>query len=139
MNRWLVKSDPDDYSAYDLERDGSTCWDGVRNNTALIHIRNMKSGDEVLVYHSGKDKAVIATAEITSNPYPDPKADDERFAVVDLKFIGWLAEPVPLKEIKADDAFADFELVRMSRLSVMPVKAPLFKKLIKMGGGLRNG
>jgi predicted RNA-binding protein with PUA-like domain len=137
MNRWLVKSDPDDYSAADLERDGSTCWDGVKNNTALIHIRNMRPGNEVLIYHSGKDKSVVAVAKVTSEPYPDPAGDDERFAVVDLSFTGWLSEPVPLKAIKTDDVFAEFDLVRISRLSVMPVPAPLFKKLVKMGGSVR--
>lgn len=138
MNRWLLKSDPDDYSAIDLERDGTTCWDGVKNNTALIHIRNMQPGDAILIYHSGKDKALVATAEIVSAPYPDPNADNEKLAVVDLKFVAWVNEPVPLKTIKADEAFAEFELVRISRLSVMPVKATLYNKLLKMAGGLRD-
>lgn len=134
MNRWLLKSDPETYSFDDLERDKKTTWDGVRNNQALIYLREFERGDEVMVYHSGGDKVVIGLAEVISAPYPDPKLDDPKLVVVDLKFRQRLLDPVPLSSVKADPAFADFGLVRQSRLSVMPVPATLWKKLLTMGG-----
>ncbi len=132
MARWLMKTEPNDYSFDDLEREGSTPWDGVRNATALIHLREMKPGDELLIYHTGKEKQAVGIAEVISVPYPDPSADDERYVVVDIEPRRRLANPVTLKEIKADPAFADFALVRISRLSVMPVPAPIWKKILSM-------
>ena len=134
MAHWLVKSDPDTYSAEDLAREKRTVWDGVKNATALNHIRAMQRGDDVFVYHSGKDKAIVALAQVVKGPYHDPQDDDEKLAVVDLKFVRWVAEPVTLKAIKADKRFADFALVRMSRLSVMPVPDNLWQPLMQMAG-----
>lgn len=116
-----MKSDPGTYSFDDLVREGKTVWDGVSNTLALKHIRAMRRGDAVLVYATGDEKAIIGRAEVASDPYPDPKASDPRLAVVDLVARERLARPVPLAEVKADPAFADFALVRMPRLSVMPV------------------
>ena len=134
MNHWLLKSDPETYGFGDLERDKTTTWDGVRNNQALIYLRQMKMGDLVLIYHSGGDKYVVGLAEIIRGPFPDPKLNDPKLVVVDLKFKQRLPRPVTLAQIKADPDFSEFQLVRMSRLSVMPVPAPLWKKLRTMGG-----
>ena len=133
-NYWIVKTEPSTYSVDQLERDGTTVWDGVRNNLALKHLREMKRGDRVLVYHSGEEKAVVGLAEVAAEAYPDPKQKDPKLVVVDLKAAGRLPRPVPLAEIKQEPAFADLALVRIGRLSVAPASAEQFKRLLKMGG-----
>jgi len=134
MATWLLKSDPDTYSLDDLERDKKTTWDGVRNNQALIYLRQMKKGDLALIYHSGDDKNVVGLAEVTSAAYADPKLDDPKLVVVDLRFKKRSAKPVTLAQIKADRDFAGLQLIRQSRLSVMPVPEAMCKKLLTMGG-----
>lgn len=131
---WIVKTEPSTYSFDELERTGKTVWDGVRNNLALKHLREMKPGDRVLVYHTGEEKAVVGIAEVLSPAYPDPKSRDPKLSVVELKATGRLARPVPLAEIKKDRAFADLALVRIGRLSVMPASADQFRRLLKLGG-----
>jgi predicted RNA-binding protein with PUA-like domain len=121
MAYWLFKEEPDHYSLDDLFRDKKTTWAGVGNNLALKHLRSVKKGDHVLYYHTGKEKAVVGVMEVVKGPYPDPEQDDERLAVVDVKPLSRLKRPVTLAEIKANPKFADFALVRISRLSVMPV------------------
>ncbi|MCO6439141.1 MAG: EVE domain-containing protein [Phycisphaerae bacterium] len=133
MNRWLVKSDPGEYGFADLERERRTRWDGVRNAQALINLRKMQKGDAVLIYHTGDKKQIVGLAEVASNPYIDPEADDDRTVVVDLKAKGRVARPVSLGEIKKDERFAEFALVRNSRLSVMPVSEREWKALAEMG------
>ena len=132
MAYWLLKADPDDYGWTQLERDRRTVWDGVSNNLALKHLRGARKGDLALVYHTGAEKAVVGLAGIESDPYPDP--DDARLVVIDLAPRKRLPRPVSLAEIKADPRFAEFALVRMSRLSVMPVPAPLWQRILKMAG-----
>lgn len=134
MNYWLVKTEPGEYSFDDLVKAKREVWDGVRNAAALQFIRQMKKGDRVLVYHSGKDKSAVGIAEVVKGAYPDPEQDDEKLVVVDLKPIERLPNPVTLASIKADKAFADFHLVRISRLSIMPVPPTLWKKILKMAG-----
>lgn len=131
---WLLKTEPDHYSFEDLRRDKRTCWDGVKNNLALKHIRTMKRGDAVLIYHTGKVRAAVGRAKVVRGPYPDPEKDDEKLVVVDIEAGKPLPKPVPLADVKADGRFADFALVRISRLSVMPVPSLLWKALLKMGG-----
>ena len=133
-NYWIVKTEPSTYSYSDLERQKKATWDGVKNNLALKHLRQMQPGDRVLVYHTGDEKAVVGVAEVVSQAYPDPNQKDPKLAVVDLKAEGILPRPVPLAEIKQDRAFADLGLVRMGRLSVMPASADQFKRLLKLGG-----
>ena len=133
-NYWIVKTEPSTYSFDQLERDQTTVWDGVRNNLALKHLREMKRGDRVLVYHSGEEKAVVGLAEVAAEAYPDPKQKDPKLVVVDLKAAGRLPRPVPLAEIKQEPAFADLALVRIGRLSVAPASAEQFKRLLKLGG-----
>jgi predicted RNA-binding protein with PUA-like domain len=119
--KWLLKSDPEHYSFFDLERDGTTVWDGIANNLALKHLRTVRHGDPVMVYHSGEERAVVGLAEAVSDPYPDPKRKDPRLVVIDLKAKGKLARPVSLDEIKKSSALKNFDLVRLPRLSVMAV------------------
>jgi predicted RNA-binding protein with PUA-like domain len=132
---WLLKTEPSTYSFDQLEREGRTTWDGVRNPTALRHLRAIGTGDEVLIYHTGKEKAVVGIAKVIKGAYPDPAAGDARLVVVDLAPVRRLKAPVTLARIKADAAFADFALVRISRLSVMPVTAPQWKRLLALSAG----
>jgi predicted RNA-binding protein with PUA-like domain len=121
MGSWLFKEEPDHYSLEQLFRDKRTVWDGVENNLALKHLRSVEKGDRVLYYHTGTEKAVVGVMEVVKGPYRDPTRDDDRFVVVDVKPVRRLDRPVSLAEIKANPEFADFALVRNSRLSVMPV------------------
>lgn len=132
MATWLFKTEPGDYSYADLEREGKTIWDGVGNNWALKNLRQVRAGDRALIYHTGKDKAVMGEAKVTSDPYPDPELDDPKMAVVDIEPLRAWTNPVKLADIKAEPAFAEFMLVKFSRLSVMPVEAKTFKRLEKM-------
>ena len=121
MAYWLFKEEPDHYSLEDLIRDKRAVWDGVENNLALKHLRSVKKGDHVLYYHTGKEKAVVGVMEVVKGPYPDPASNEPRLVVVDVKPVRRLNRPVSLSEIKSNPRFADFALVRISRLSVMPV------------------
>ncbi|NJM07277.1 EVE domain-containing protein [Candidatus Gracilibacteria bacterium] len=129
---WLLKTEPDAYSFADLERDGRTIWDGVANNAALKHMRAMQPGDEALIYHTGDERCAVGLAQIVSAPYPDPQADDQKLVVVEVMPLHALATPVTLAAIKADDFFADFALVRQSRLSVVPVSPVQWQRLLDM-------
>jgi predicted RNA-binding protein with PUA-like domain len=132
MKYWLLKTEPDDYSWADLVRDGKTAWDGVANNTALIHLRAMKAGDAAVIYHTGDERAAIGIAEIKSAPYPDPKADDPKLVVVDIKPKKKLPKPVTLAQIKSDPLFTGWDLLRIGRLSVVPVPAKMWKHLLAL-------
>ncbi|HYL53978.1 MAG TPA: EVE domain-containing protein [Gemmatimonadales bacterium] len=131
---WIVKTEPSTYSYDDLAGQKTAVWDGVKNNLALKHLREMKPGDQVLVYHTGDEKAVVGVAKVVSLPYADPKQKDPKLTVVDLRAEGRLPRAVSLAEIKKDRAFADLALVRIGRLSVMPASADQFKRLLKLGG-----
>ena len=130
---WLVKSEPAKYSWQEFVRDGATYWDGVRNYTARNNLRAMQRGDLVLFYHSNEERRVVGVARVTRASYPDPTTEDERWLVVDLKPVRALAEPVTLAAIKADAKFASVALVRQARLSVMPLSATAFARILKMG------
>lgn len=134
MALWLLKTEPSTYSWSDLEREKRAAWDGVTNATALKHIRAMKKGDLALIYHTGGERAAIGVAEVASNPYPDPKADDEKIVIVDLKAKKKLAAPVTLESIKADKAFAGWDLLRIGRLSVVPVPEAMWKRIEQLAG-----
>jgi predicted RNA-binding protein with PUA-like domain len=116
---FLAKSEPNVYSIADLERDGETVWDGVKNAAALLAIRAMSPGDTVLIYHSGGESAIVGVAEVVSPPRPDPNV--EKSWVVDVRYRGRIAPPVTLRQVKESGRFDDFALVRQSRLSTMPV------------------
>jgi len=131
MNYWLVKQEPSAYSYDNLEKEKKTIWDGVHNNLALKHIRTMKIGDKSLFYHTGEEKRVVGIIEITSDPYPNSKESDKRFVVVDVKPVTRLKRPVTFEEIKKDVRFKDWELLKISRLSVMPAPKNLWDEIIK--------
>jgi len=118
---WLVKEEPEHYAFDQLVHDKKTVWAGVRNPLAQKHLRGIRKGDRIFYYHTGKEKAVVATAKAATDAYPDPSDATGKLSVVDVVPDKKLARPVTLAEIKADKAFASFPLVRMSRLSVMPV------------------
>jgi predicted RNA-binding protein with PUA-like domain len=132
-NSWILKTEPSTYSWDDLVRDGKTVWDGVTAPAALIHLRAMKSGDEALIYHSGDDRAIIGIAKITRGGYPDPKLDEPKRAVVDVAPAHPLKTAVTLAQIKSDKRLATMALVRISRLSCMPVTPEHREILRKMG------
>ena len=117
MTYFLAKTDPDTYSIDNLEKDGTTEWDGVRNPAAVNTIKSMKPGDRVIIYHSQADKAIVGLAEVVSKPRPD--ANDDRSWVADFKFLKRAKRNVTLKEIKESHKFDDWALVRMGRLSTM--------------------
>jgi len=119
--QWLVKEEPEHYSFAQFVADGSTVWSGVKNPVAQKNLRSMKEGDRVFFYHTGKQKAVVGTATVAGAPYADPKDKTGKLVVVELAAGKALKRPVTLAEIKADKRFASFALVRISRLSVMPV------------------
>lgn len=129
MAYWLFKTEPSCYSYSNLESDKKTTWDGVTNALALKYLRQVKKGDAVLIYHTGDERAVVGVAEVAGDAYVDPKLNDPKLAVVDLKASRRLKKPITLAEIKADKRFQDFLLVKMGRLSVMPVSDEQWKTL----------
>lgn len=131
---WLLKTEPEEYSFDQLVADRRTIWDGIANNLALQHLRKMKKGDKVLIYHTGTERAVVGIAEVARGPFQDPGSSDPKRVVVELKPIRKLPQPVPLAEIKNNKTFKDFELVKISRLSVMPVKHIYWQTILGMGG-----
>lgn len=133
-NRWLLKTDPEDYTYDDLERDGKAVWDGVANNLALQYLRQIRKGDLLVIYHTGNEKAVVGLAQAVSNPYTDPKEDDPRLVVIDVEVKRRAKRAVTLGEIKRTEEFAAFPLVRLPRLSVIPINEEEWKKLSEMAG-----
>lgn len=133
MNYWLVKSEPSTYSFQDLLKDKKTCWDGVRNYAARIHLRAMQKGDLVMFYHSNEDMAVIGIAKVSKTAYPDPTAKEGDWSAVDLVPHKALKTPVTLAQIKAEKKLQNTGLVRIGRLSVMPLTEAEFNLINKMG------
>jgi predicted RNA-binding protein with PUA-like domain len=127
---WLFKEEPTHYSYADLERDGETVWSGITNAVALKNLRSVSVGDRVLFYQTGKDKAIVGEMRITEGPRPDP--DDAKLVVVTVAPVTRWPRPVTLAEIKAESTFADWDLVRISRLSVMRVSAEQWQRLVDM-------
>jgi predicted RNA-binding protein with PUA-like domain len=129
MARWLFKEEPTHYNFADLQRDGRTLWDGVTNALARKHLRQIQPGDLVLYYHTGDEKAIVGVMEAVSGPQPDPNDEDPKAVVIEVQPLKRLKNPVSLAVIKADPFFAGWELVRMSRLSVMPVSDEQWKRI----------
>ena len=135
MNYWLAKQEPSGprgYNILQLQKDKKTIWDGVHNNLALKHIRNMKKGDLVFFYHTGDERQVVGIMSVISDPYSNPEEENKRFVVVDVKFKKLLKTPITLEMIKKQKKFKDWELLRISRLSVMPVPKIIWDDIIKM-------
>jgi predicted RNA-binding protein with PUA-like domain len=132
MNYWLLKTEPSDYTYDQLVKDNKTVWDGVGHNTALINIRNSRKGDLVFIYHTGDERQVVGIAELISDPYKDPKSDNPKMTVFDIKPVKKLVKPVTLAQIKADKRFSEFRLVKESRLSVVSVPKEIWDSILKM-------
>jgi len=133
VNYWLAKQEPEGPRGYDFEtlkKDKKTIWDGVHNNLALKHMREMKKGDLVLFYHTGGERQAVGIMEIISKPYPNPKEENKRFIVVDVKYKKSLKRPITLDEMKKQKEFKNWELIRISRLSVMPVPKHIWDTII---------
>jgi predicted RNA-binding protein with PUA-like domain len=133
INYWLAKQEPDGSRGYNFEtlkKDKKTVWDGVHNNLALKHMREMKDGDLVLFYHTGDERQAVGIMEVISEPYPNPKEDNKRFIVVDVKYKKSLKRPITLHEMKKQKKFQNWELIRISRLSVMPVPKHIWDAII---------
>ncbi len=132
MNKWLLKTEPTVYSYTNLEKDKKTRWDGVTSPGGLSKIRQVKKGDLAFIYHTGDEKQVVGIAEIISDPYPDPKADNPRIMVFDIKAKSKIKNPVTLAQVKADKRFRDSRLVNEGRLSVQPMPENLWEAIIEM-------
>ena len=132
MAYWLLKSEPNVYSYADLERDRQTIWDGVNNNLALKHIRTAQPKDLALIYHTGDERRAVGVGEIISESYIDPKLNDPKRAVFDIKAVRSLPQSVTLGQIKQDPDFEGFDLIRISRLSVVPVSEAHWQKILKL-------
>ena len=131
--QWLFKEEPSNYSYDDLARDGKTSWTGVKNPLAQKHLRAVKKGDRIFFYHTGDEKSVVGIAKAAGPAYPDPKDKSGKLYAVDVEPVKKLKSPVTLASIKADKFFESFALVRMSRLSVMPVDDEQWERIVKMG------
>src|SRR5262245_30197496 len=133
LARWLFKEEPGHYSFADLVRDRKAVWSGVSNALARQHLRQVRVGDRVFFYHTGKEKAIVGEMRIIGAPRPDPDSDDPKAVVVEVEPVKALGRPVPLARIKEDEALADWELVRLSRLSVMPVTEAQWRRVLELG------
>ena len=133
MQYWLVKQEPEDYSWGDLVSDGRTAWTGVRNFQARNNLRAMKRGDWVFFYHSVSEKQVVGIAKVAKEAYPDPTATEGDWVCVDLAPAKPLAKPVGLDTVKGDKQLKEMKLVKQSRLSVMPLTASQFRRVLKLG------
>ncbi len=129
---WLFKEEPTHYSYDELVKDKTTRWSGVKNPLAQKHLRSVKKDDRIFYYHTGDEKSVVAVAKAVGNAYPDPGDKSGKHSVVDVAPVKKLPRAVTLAEIKADPAFKDFPLVRISRLSVMPVSDAEWKRIVEM-------
>jgi predicted RNA-binding protein with PUA-like domain len=131
---WLVKSEPDSFSWDQQVANDVEPWTGVRNHTAKNNLKSMKRGDRAFFYHSNVGKEIVGVVEVVREAYPDPTAESGDWVCVDMKAVAPMPRPVSLNEIKADPSLADIPLVRYSRLSVMPISAPHWKRICQIGG-----
>ena len=134
-SHWLVKSEPTKYSFADLQRDGRTVWDGVRNNQAALYLKAMKLGDEALYYHSQEGLAVVGIAKVVREAFIDPTDPAGRFVAVEFAPVRALAQPVTLAQMKAEPALAGMAMFRQFRLSVTPIERAEWAQILKMAGG----
>jgi predicted RNA-binding protein with PUA-like domain len=131
---WLVKSEPDAFSWDQQVANGVEPWTGVRNHSAKLNLKAMKKGDQAFFYHSNEGKEIVGVVDVVREAYPDPTAEKGDWVCVDMKAVAPMPRPVTLAAIKADPAFADFALVRLSRLSVVPVSKGHWDRICRMGG-----
>jgi predicted RNA-binding protein with PUA-like domain len=135
MAYWLFKEEPDHYNFADLERDGVTRWDGVTNALARKNLRQVKKGDRIWYYHTGKEKAIVGEMRAVRHAQKDPDSDDPNAVVVEVRPVRRLHQPVSLTQMKQDPLFAGWDLVRLPRLSVMPVSEAQWRRVEELGGG----
>jgi predicted RNA-binding protein with PUA-like domain len=133
-NRWLFKTEPSVYSYQQLEKDKKTTWDGVKNNLALKNLNDIEKGDQILIYHTGDEKAAVGVARALGGAYPDPSQKNPRMLVVDIEAVKPLPRPVTLTEVKTNSKLANFDLVRLSRLSIMKVSEEQWNIIEAMAG-----
>ena len=129
---WLLKTEPNEYSYTDLEKEGTTVWDGVKNGLALKNMRAMLRGEEAFIYHTGKERRIMGIAQVASAAYPDPKLNEVKRLVIDIRAVRKLAEPITLAQIKQDEQFTGFDLLRLPRLSIVPVLPQHWQRLLEM-------
>ena len=134
MATWLLKTEPTAYSFADLEKDGKTVWSGISNATALIHLRSVKQGDTLVIYHTGGERQAVGLARAASGPYADPALGDPKRVVIDVVPGKALAATVTLEQFKADSLLAKSDLVRIGRLSVVPLTAEQLARVLKLAG-----
>jgi predicted RNA-binding protein with PUA-like domain len=134
-NRWLFKTEPSAYSFQQLQKDKKTVWDGVKNNLALKNLKEIKKGDEILIYHTGDEKAVVGVARALNGAYPDPGKKDPKLLVVDIEAVKPLPRPVTLAEVKGNSKLKNFDLARLPRLSIMKVSDEQWKSIEEMARG----
>jgi predicted RNA-binding protein with PUA-like domain len=134
MNYWLIKSDPETYGWKEFSADGSTRWDGIRNYAARNHLRAMKKGDLALFYHSNSPDGIVGIAEVIKEHYTDPTAKEDIWSAVDIKVYKPLKKSVSLEQVKADKRLKNMLLLKIGRLSVMPVKPEEYKVVMELGG-----
>jgi len=128
-SRWLFKTEPSVYSFQQLQKDKQTMWDGVKNNLALKNLKDIATGDPIIIYHTGDEKAAVGIARALGGAYPDPSQKNPKLLVVDIEAVKPLPRPVTLAEVKANKKLANFDLVRLSRLSIMKVSDDQWKIL----------
>jgi predicted RNA-binding protein with PUA-like domain len=133
-NRWLFKTEPSVYSYQQLEKDKKTTWDGVKNNLALKNLNDIEKGDQILIYHTGDEKAAVGVARALGGAYPDPSQKNPKMLVVDIEAVKPLPRPVTLAEVKTNSKLANFDLVRLSRLSIMKVSEEQWNIIEAMAG-----
>ncbi len=132
MAYWLLKTEPQEYSYTDLKKEGRAVWNGVKNPLALKYLRTMQPQDEALIYHTGKERAVVGIAQILTLPYPDPAPNERKLVVVDLQAMRSLNSPVTLAQIKQSENFKGFDLIRLPRLSVVPVAEEYWQQILQL-------
>ena len=131
MATWILKTEPTEYSFADLKKDGTTVWSGISNATALIHLRNIKQGDTLVIYHTGKERQAVGLARAASGPYADPSLGDPKRVVIDVAAGKALAGAVTLEQFKADPLLAKSDLVRIGRLSVVPLNGAQLARVLE--------
>ncbi len=129
---WLLKTEPNEYSYTDLEKENIAVWDGVKNALALKNMRTMLPGEEVFIYHTGKERRIVGVAQVANTAYPDPKLTDVKRLVIDIQAVRKLPEPITLAQIKQDENMKGFELIRLPRLSIVPVLPQYWQRLLEM-------
>ncbi len=132
MAYFLLKTEPSTYSYSDLERDKKAVWDGVTSPGGLFQIKQVRKGDAAFIYHTGDEKQVVGIAEITTDPYIDPKAGNPKIFIFDIKPKRRLPKPVTLEQIKADKKFNDSRIVKEARLSVQPMPENLWNAILEL-------